>query len=918
MPVVRPGWSDVVSDAAVDTGGSSERDLIQRAFGQADATPAEIAPAPIEVPPAHSFEGYEIVRAIHRGGQGAVYLAIQMATKRRVAIKVLHGGPFAGSTGRARFEREIQILGQLNHPNIVKIHDSGQTPGGEFFYVMDYISGRGLDELIRPGEKRQAIPEMLHLFARLCEGVNAAHLRGVIHRDLKPQNIRVDSSGEPIVVDFGLAKVGVPDVVEDEESGTAHLMSMTGQFVGSLPWASPEQATGSPGEIDMRSDVYSLGVVLYQLLTGRFPYEVVGNMRDVLDNILKAEPTRPSTIRRQINDEVETIVLKCLHKDKDRRYQSAGELARDIRRYLNGEPIEAKRDSGWYVITKTLRRHRGRVAFVGVVCVLIVGWSISAGFLLANERELRRVAVVAEDEARLAEEAEADQRRIAQANSERVRESFRRFIGDFDGRLKRLRGTTRVREELLELLFAHVEQLEGEDAAGDRDLGDGKELLATILAGIHYAPTVGRSADAPALLDAALAHRRAVVDADGDSPRAHADLGRTLAALGGMAHIAKRFDDSIREFDRAISAYDRALALAGDDPLRAGVEDERAGVRRMRADAVRSSIQQRPDALDRLDALRLAQGQYEQVERYWEQRAQRSGEQSAVWRVHRELGVTRDKIGLTIFEIAKLRIEQAAEDSDEDVGDRLAGAFDDLAAATEQLNSAREVLQTAQRASPLHNDKIRRDLWLNRRRLGNVWVQTTRAIELAGERGQQVPRRLESERDVQQAAMVAFEEVLTAAMTLVGIADEDRLHAMADELELPMIDSLQAWRDVGVALVNVGNARRELGLFDECRAAYETALSIRVLLAEADPSVRYQSDLVVGQAKMGAHALALAEGAEGEERRQHLQEALSWHERARAKLGEMVDAGEIQATHGHIAAIDEAIGEIRTMLDSGG
>src|SRR6185295_15640548 len=159
--------------------------------------------------------------------------------------------------------------------------------------------------------------------------------------------------GEPHVLDFGLAKIATGEVTSDNGDGGSsqmRMMSMTGQFIGSLPWASPEQAEGVPGKVDLRTDVYSLGVILYQMLTGgRFPYEVVGNMRDVMDNILRAEPARPSTIRRQINDEVETIVLKCLSKERDRRYQSAGELARDIHRYLSGEPIEAKRASGWYV-----------------------------------------------------------------------------------------------------------------------------------------------------------------------------------------------------------------------------------------------------------------------------------------------------------------------------------------------------------------------------------------------------------------------------------------------------------------------------------------------------------------------------------------------------------------------------------------
>jgi WD40 repeat protein/tRNA A-37 threonylcarbamoyl transferase component Bud32 len=324
-----------------------------------------------------SFPGYRIIREIHRGGQGLVYQAVQMATKRRVAIKVMKEGPFASRGERARFEREVEILGQLNHPHIVAIHDSG-TAVGRCYFVMDYISGQPLDCWMAAQE--HSVDEVLRLFAKICEAVNAAHVRGIIHRDLKPGNICIDGEGEPHVLDFGLAKVAAWT--------DASLMTMTGQFVGSLPWASPEQAEAAPGRIDMRADVYSLGVILYQMLTGKFPYDVAGNMRDVLDRIVKSEPVRPSTIRKQINDEVETIVLKCLSKERERRYQTAGELGRDIGHYLSGDPIEAKRDSFGYVLRKHLRRYKAPVATGLAFVALLVGSLVLISTLLVGQSEL--------------------------------------------------------------------------------------------------------------------------------------------------------------------------------------------------------------------------------------------------------------------------------------------------------------------------------------------------------------------------------------------------------------------------------------------------------------------------------------------------------------------------------------------------
>jgi len=289
-------------------------------------------------------------------------------------------GPFAGPADRARFEREVQILAHLQHPNIVAVHDSG-VAAGCFYSVMDYISGQPLDAFMENG--RLSIRETLILFRKICNAVNAAHLRGIIHRDLKPSNIRIDPAGEPHVLDFGLAKVSPFDPIA---GGGSPVMTVTGQFVGSLPWASPEQAEGRPSRIDVRTDVYSLGVVLYQMLTAMFPYDVVGSMRDVLDRILHAEPVRPRTLRRQVDDEVETIVLKCLAKEPERRYQTAGDLDRDLQRYLQGEPIEAKRDSTWYVLRKQMRRHRLPLAVALGFMVLVMASSVVAWWLYARSQ----------------------------------------------------------------------------------------------------------------------------------------------------------------------------------------------------------------------------------------------------------------------------------------------------------------------------------------------------------------------------------------------------------------------------------------------------------------------------------------------------------------------------------------------------
>ncbi len=345
-----------------------------RSHGEDTRTSPALGGATTCPPPLGVLPGYTIKREIQRGAQGVVYLAIQEGTKRKVAIKVMREGPFAGPSDKARFEREIHLLAQLNHANIVTVHDSGSTVGGNYYFVMDYVDGQTLDACIT-GPQRP-IDDVLRLFVKICDAVNAAHVRGVIHRDLKPSNIRIDSAGEPKVMDFGLAKLTKPDATD---KAFPSVTTLSGQFVGSLPWASPEQAEGASNKIDVRTDVYSLGVILYQMLTGRFPYDVTGSMRDVLGTIIETEPVKPRTLRRQIGDDVETIVLKCLKKERDHRYQSAGELSRDIGRCLKGAPIEAKRDRPWYLMRKMIARYWFRYA-AAAAAVLIV--SASAYFVV--------------------------------------------------------------------------------------------------------------------------------------------------------------------------------------------------------------------------------------------------------------------------------------------------------------------------------------------------------------------------------------------------------------------------------------------------------------------------------------------------------------------------------------------------------
>ncbi|MCK4340246.1 MAG: protein kinase [Phycisphaerae bacterium] len=381
---------------------------------------APLTPRGAAVPLGPSIEGYLLKEEIHRGGQGIVYRAIQLGTKRQVALKVLLEGPFATQTTRQRFEREIELAASLRHPNIVTILDSGLSLG-RYYFAMEYIDGVRLDRYL--AQKRLSLEDTLILFERVCTAVNFAHQRGVIHRDLKPANILVDDEGEPHILDFGLAK---PVHRADPSQSTIQVLSTSGQLLGTVAYMSPEQAAGSQ-DVDVRSDVYSLGVILYDALVGEPPYSVDGPLGEVLSRIAHDEPANPRSLAGRtrsaprLDDELSTILLKTLEKEPPRRYQTAGDLARDLRHHLEGEPIEAKRASGLYMLKKTLRRYRLQAVTAGLILLMLVGSLITFAVLFTRQREARQRA---DEQAEIARQAVESQEDALQEARERTAEAL--------------------------------------------------------------------------------------------------------------------------------------------------------------------------------------------------------------------------------------------------------------------------------------------------------------------------------------------------------------------------------------------------------------------------------------------------------------------------------------------------------------
>lgn len=355
---------------------------------------------------------YEIVRMLGRGGMGVVYLARQHDPIRRdVAVKVVRRVP-GDRDVLARFTAERQALALMEHPGIARIFDAGTTDEGLPYFVMELVEGLPITEYCE--EHRLTLDERLGLFGAVCRAVHHAHQRGVIHRDLKPSNVLIvgtDAGPSPKVIDFGIAKA--TDAILHDES----FHTRVGSFVGTLDYMSPEQIRGAPEGIDVRTDVYALGVILYELVTGRHPFADTtlrkAGLLEAQQILLEGEPARPSSTvgrddatraergaaggrarRVRVRRDLDWIVLKALEKDRERRYASALDLAQDLERYARDEPVTAGPPGLAYRTTKFVRRHR-----VGVTAATLIALALVSGAVLAGIGFVRATAEAARAEA---------------------------------------------------------------------------------------------------------------------------------------------------------------------------------------------------------------------------------------------------------------------------------------------------------------------------------------------------------------------------------------------------------------------------------------------------------------------------------------------------------------------------------------
>ncbi len=499
----------------------------------------------------NALDGYEILERIEYGGQGVVYRGVQRTTKRAVAIKVLLDGPLAPQRQRARFAREVELVSRLRHPNIVAVYESGLVRRRQYL-AMEYVDGLPIDDYAL----LNALPvrEIVRLFRIVCQAVSEAHQHGIIHRDLKPANILVDAEGNPHVLDFGLAK----QLAGLGAGESASALSVTGQVLGTLPYVSPEQVSGVEDEVDVRSDIYSLGIVLFEAVTGGFPYPVDGSRQAVRANILAREPIKMRLALSpergtgfidsgDVSEDLERIVLKALDKDKSRRYQSAAAFSDDLGRYLEGDAVEARGANRLYLLRKTLRRFRAQVAVSVVIVMLVVGSSIGMGILWQRAERIAR---------------------IAQAGLE---------VGGFVklGSAARDAGRFDQAIAMFQKAIEISEHVSSRDPYVQRHLYDAHHRLAEMFI------DAASPGEADAHCQTATAIAEALVRRHPEDVEWYRQLGFAYKLRGRLAFAREEWENALADFDRAASIRGDVLAL---EPENASLRSELARIHNTRGE----------------------------------------------------------------------------------------------------------------------------------------------------------------------------------------------------------------------------------------------------------------------------------------------------------------------------------------------
>jgi hypothetical protein len=493
---------------------------------------------------------YEIDRLLGRGGMGAVYLAHRADGhfEQKVAIKLIDM-PLASDLFRERFRQERQILAGLQHPYIARLLDGGVTAEGDLYLVMEFVNGVPIDRFFEERHLSQA--QRIELFLRVCEAVQFAHQNFVVHRDLKPDNILVAGDGTPRLLDFGTAKLLSPSLDQHDSQFTRlGCLSFTPQY------ASPEQVLGNP--ITTASDTYSLGVLLYLLLTEEPPYELkeltTGEMLRVICEETPRKPSHEADSGKRLDGDLEAILLKALRKEPQERYLTAERLGDDLRAYLEGQPVAARRGTARYLAGKFFRRHRWSLAAAAVLVVT----------LLAGVAGVAWQAAVANRERRAAD----DERRKAEARSADLRQLSNSLLTELDEAIQQIPGSTGAQKLLVTSVLKHLDSMAA-DAQGDRqtqlDLAKAYTQLAD-LQGNAYNQNLGDTSGALASVNKAIALSKPFAGPDSKDREAIHALANAQLSRSGILNETAPMQETVASTKAAIANYERLTAFADLTP----------------------------------------------------------------------------------------------------------------------------------------------------------------------------------------------------------------------------------------------------------------------------------------------------------------------------------------------------------------
>jgi serine/threonine protein kinase len=498
------------------------------------------------------IDGFEILGVLGSGGMGRVYEARQLEPDRRVALKTLRGG-LDSAEAQQRFVYEAQILARLTHPGIAQVFAVGEYttadldgPANAPYFAMEYVPD-ALDLLEYAGREGLDLDRRLELFRQVCLAVQHGHDRGILHRDLKPTNLLVDSEGQVKVIDFGIARPVERDAAEPDST---HPRTVTGALYGTPSYLSPEQLLGER-DLDVRTDVYALGGVLYRLVCGAGPHDLEGlGIAAASRQVAEHEPRRPRQLDADVDRDLEAVLLKSVARRREERYASAQALAADLERYLANEPVRARKPSALHSLELWVQRHRGLAASLVVALLAIVaGSTTSTVFAVRSARDAEAAREAGREQARLAAEAQ----RSAEAARESAEEAdqARRQLGalsssfafDFADRLAQIPGALEWRAEMLDQAVGHLAAIQPL-LAEDLDLGYDLARAYLKLGDVLGSAVEASFGDAP------------------ERDRAYALAGELLAELAALA------PEDLRRFDYAVSLHQRlgqAHLDAGDN-----------------------------------------------------------------------------------------------------------------------------------------------------------------------------------------------------------------------------------------------------------------------------------------------------------------------------------------------------------------